>query len=44
MADKKFARSFSSDRQLIGLAKTMDLEAIVREPEAILKTSHAARN
>jgi hypothetical protein len=36
-------RSWAADRQLIELAKTMDLEAIAkktgRKPEAILKTA-----
>jgi hypothetical protein len=40
-ARKRPGRSFSDERQLIELAKTMDLKAIVkktgRNPEAILK-------
>jgi hypothetical protein len=38
---KRTGRSFSSERELIALAKTMDLEAIVKKtgwkPEAICK-------
>jgi hypothetical protein len=41
MAAPKTGRSFSSERELIELAKTMDLEGIVkktgRKPEAICK-------
>jgi hypothetical protein len=40
-APKRPGRSFSNERQLIELAKTMDLEAIVkktgRKPKAVLK-------
>jgi hypothetical protein len=40
-APKRTGRSFSGERELIALAKTMDLEAIVkktgRKPEAICK-------
>jgi hypothetical protein len=40
---KRTGRSFSDERQLIELAKTMDLETIVkktgRKPKAILKMS-----
>jgi hypothetical protein len=40
-APKRSGRSFSNERQLIELAKTMDLEAVVkrtgRKPGAILK-------
>jgi hypothetical protein len=41
MAAPRTGRSFSSERQLIELAKTMDLEAIEkktgRKPEAIVR-------
>jgi hypothetical protein len=43
MASKKTGRSFSADRELIEMAKKMDLAAIVkrtgRKSESILKTA-----
>jgi hypothetical protein len=42
-APKNIGRSFASDRELIELAKTMDLETIVkrtgRKREAVLRTA-----
>jgi hypothetical protein len=42
-APKRTGRSFASDREMIALAKTMDLETIVqktgKKPESILKTA-----
>jgi hypothetical protein len=43
MAKRPSARSWASERELIALAKTMDMEGIAkktgRKPESILKTA-----
>jgi hypothetical protein len=47
MAKRPSARSWASDRELISLAKTMDMEGIAkktgRKPESILKTAKRLR-